>query len=197
MMNKVQENLFKLIQYTMGYPRVQVKDIAVTQPGARIVRAELDETGTIPVYGGSLIPLGYHTVANRPADTTFVIIKGNAADVGYSREPFFAGDGCLCLIPDEKYVSSRFLYHAISARRDALLPHVRKFGVSTLPRWAVEDLKISVPDLEEQKRVTAFLDYYADVSLDGLKKEAALRRKQQEYYRDRLLELLKETTKCQ
>lgn len=194
-MNQEQENLFRFIQYAMGYVRVQLGDVAEIVQGDRIVSKDLSPRGTIPVYSGSLKPLGYHTVANRPANSVFIIIKGNAGDIGYSTVPFFAGDGCLTIAPDERLLGSKFLYYTLTARRAALIHHVRHFGVSTLSRKDVEKLKIAVPALSEQERITAFLDQLNDVHIAGLKKEAELRKKQSLYYHNQL-ELLLESVKC-
>lgn len=188
-MNEILTNTFKLIAYVWDYPHMRLGDVAETVPSGRLVRSDLGEGGTIPVYGGSLKPLGYHTEANRPGDTTFVVIKGNAGDVGYSAEPFFASDGCLCLKPIEG-VLPKFLFYAIGARRPALLPHVRTWGVNGLSRTDVENLEICVPCLDEQLRITEFLDQYNSVCLPDLEREAELRKQQGEYYRGKLLRLL-------
>lgn len=195
-MNQEQENLFRFIQYAMGYVRVRLGDVAETVPGERIVSKDLNPRGTIPVYSGSLKPLGYHTVANRPANSVFVIIKGNAGDIGYSTVPFFAGDGCLTIVPGERLLGSKFLYYTLTARRTALIHHVRHFGVSTLSRKDVEKLEIAVPALSEQERITAFLNQFNDVHIAGLKHEAELREKQSLYYHNQLFELLPESVKC-
>lgn len=188
-MNEILANTFKLVAYVWDYPHRKVGDVAETIPGGRLVRSALGEGGTIPVYGGSLKPLGYHTEANRPGDTTFVVVKGNAGDVGYSAEPFYAADGCLCLKPIEG-VLSKFLFYAIEARRPALLPHVRTWGVAGLSRTDVENLEICVPCLDEQLRITEFLDQYNSVCLPDLKREAELRKQQGEYYHNKLLKML-------
>ena len=54
----------------------------------------------------------------------------------------------------------------------------------------VKDLKIPVPSMEEQKRIVSILDRFDKLCNDiseGLPAEIEARRKQYEYYRDKLL----------
>lgn len=186
-MNQVQANLFKLVQHIYGYAPAVLKDVVRIHNGARIVKADLPEDGKYPVYAGSTKPLGYHNVFNTPADTAFIIMKGCAGDAGYSAEPFFAGDGCLWFEHSEQLLP-KYLYYSLTIRHNALMAHVRQSGVTTLPKIAVENLQITVPDIPEQTRLVRFLDLYEEAAvLDGMPREISLHWKRYEYYRDTLL----------
>lgn len=189
-MNQVQANLFKLMQYIYGYAPAVLKDVVRIRNGARIVKADLPEEGKYPVYAGSTKPLGYHNIFNAPADTAFIIMKGCAGDAGYSAEPFFAGDGCLWFEHSEQ-ILPKYLYYSLTVRHEAIMVHVRQSGVTTLPKIAVENLEITVPDIAEQERLVRFLDLYEKtVVLDGVPREITLHWKRYEYYRDKLFELV-------
>jgi type I restriction enzyme S subunit len=63
-------------------------------------------------------------------------------------------------------------------------------GVPALNRKELVELLIPIPSLEEQKRVVSILDRFDTLVNDitqGLPAEIAARRKQYEYYRDKLL----------
>ena len=62
--------------------------------------------------------------------------------------------------------------------------------VKSVPMAEMKKLKISVPPLEEQKRIVVILDRFDKLCNDiseGLPAEIEARQKQYEYYRDKLL----------
>ena len=60
-----------------------------------------------------------------------------------------------------------------------------RFGLS---KDKFASILIPIPSIEEQKRIVGILDTFTS-SIDNLKEQIALRRKQYEYYRDQLLDL--------
>ena len=71
-----------------------------------------------------------------------------------------------------------------------ILAKVRRASVPRLSRRVLENLEIPVPPLEEQKRIVAILDRFDALCNDltsGLPAEIEARKKQYEYYRDKLL----------
>ncbi|WP_455006144.1 restriction endonuclease subunit S, partial [Corynebacterium propinquum] len=85
-----------------------------------------------------------------------------------------------------------YIYFAIKWSSDEILRTIRKSGgsVTSLDTKKLKDFKIPAPPLEEQRRVVAILDKFDALVNDistGLPAEIAARRKQYEYYRDKLL----------
>ena len=154
-----------------------------------LFRSRFDDTNTYPVYQNSLTPLGYYDRSNYNANTTFIISAGAAGDVGYSYEDFWAADDCLCLECYD-FVLSRYLYHYLLSQQYYLYSRVRKASIPRLSRRVVEKLQIPIPPLSEQKRIVSILDKFDslvnDISI-GLPAELNARRKQYEYYRNKLL----------
>jgi len=105
-----------------------------------------------------------------------------------------SGDVLVISINDEKQkeITSRFLYHVL-ASEDFFEYNNRFAKGAKMPRGdkkAIMDYKFSLPRLSEQERIVAILDKFDALVNDlssGLPAEIAARRKQYEYYRDRLL----------
>lgn len=93
-------------------------------------------------------------------------------------------------IPNEKIVNKRFLYHYLLSKSDFFYILA---GGGAQPNLSSEKLKntmIPIPSLEEQERIVAILDRFDKLCNDisqGLPAEIEARKKQYEYYRDKLL----------
>lgn len=67
---------------------------------------------------------------------------------------------------------------------------VRKASIPRLSRNVIDNLVIPLPPLEEQERIVSILDRFDALCNDitaGLPAEIEARKKQYEYYRDKLL----------
>lgn len=63
-------------------------------------------------------------------------------------------------------------------------------GQTKFNKTNLKKILIPIPPLEEQERVVAILDHFEQLAgsfTEGLPREIALRRKQYEYYREKLL----------
>lgn len=92
----------------------------------------------------------------------------------------------ITLIPDEKIISAKYLHYA-------LYGHEFKpsgGGIPQLTTPTVKQLNLIIPPVEEQNRIVGILDKFDKLVnniTDGLPAEIELRRKQYEYYRNKLL----------
>lgn len=88
---------------------------------------------------------------------------------------------------DESQITNRFLFYYYRIIKWA----VAEGGtISRLYLGSVADAKVPVPPLEEQQRIVDILDKFDALVNDistGLPAEMEARRKQYEYYRDKLL----------
>lgn len=156
------------------------------QRGVRVVRSQLLEVGEYPVYQNSMKPLGYFDKYNSKANTTFIICAGAAGDVGYSDVDFWAADDCfVCQCPER--INSKFLYYFLLSNQAKLYSRVRRASVPRLSRDVIENLLIPTPPLSTQHRIVSILDKFDALVNTELPAEIAARRKQYEYYREKLL----------
>ncbi len=125
-----------------------------------------------------------------PADTVIVAMYGaTAAKVAVAGIALTTNQACCNLQIDESKADYRFVYHWIASSY-LKLKSLGEGSQSNLNAKKVRNFPIPVPPLEEQRRIVAILDEFDalvnDISV-GLPAELAARRKQYEYYRDKLL----------
>lgn len=170
-------------------PRKYLNEVITLSRGIRVTRNQLNDDGLYNVYQNSMVPLGRYNKYNCPANTTFIICAGAAGEIGYSFEEFWAADDCFyCICPHG--VINRYIYYVLKSQQNILYSHVRKASVPRLARTAIEKLLIPIPSIEEQRRIVSILDRFDALCNDltsGLPAEIEARRKQYEYYRDKLL----------
>ena len=168
---------------------VKLNDICNIARGTRVTRNELNDSNNYPVYQNSLVPLGYFANSNQSANTTFVIAAGAAGQVGYSKTDFWAADDCFCFDCKELLIS-RYLYYSLMKEQAFLLSRVRKASVPRLSRTVLEKMIVALPSIDKQRQIVDILDRFDKLCNDiseGLPAEIEARRKQYEYYRDKLL----------
>lgn len=158
--------------------------------GKRLTKSDLAPSGSIPVYHGGLSPIGYHDKSNTPQNTVMVINTGaSSGSVGWSDTPFWCSDACFAL-PNSNEIAPRFLYHYASLNEQFFVSKVRKAGIPTLASKSISDLPIPVLPMSMQLEIVRVLDALFDLTTNlssGLPAELNARRKQYEYYRDKLL----------
>ncbi len=102
-------------------------------------------------------------------------------------------DGWLSISNFENYVTADYLYYTLTSTQ---IQHEMKkkasFGgaVQNLNSDIVKGIEIPIPSIEEQERIVKILDRFDKLCNDiseGLPAEIEARRKQYEYYRDKLL----------
>ncbi len=153
--------------------------------GVRVVKSQLTTQGIYPVYQNSLTPMGYYDKFNFSAETAFIIGAGSAGEIGYSNTDFWAADDCYCLICNEN-LNSRYLYHCLLNNSGYITSKVRKASIPRLSRGVIESLQIPLPALPVQREIVRILDSFTLYSAE-LTAELTARRKQYEFYRDKLL----------
>lgn len=150
--------------------------------------ADSNDSGMdIPCYGGNGLR-GYVELPNQFEDAVLIGRQGAlCGNVKYARAPFYATEHAVVVRPKTKS-SLRFLFHLLSA---AKLQKYKTAGAQ--PGLSVSRLSkalIPIPPLAEQQRIVDILDRFDSLTTsltDGLPAEIEARRKQYEYYRDKLL----------
>jgi len=157
--------------------------------GKRVVKKDLAEEGMFAVFQNSMKPLGYYNKSNAPAQTTFIICAGAAGEIGFMKDAFWAADD-VYYFKNNQNLNNKYLYYFLLTQQIKISQQVRRASIPRLSKSSFDKLLIPLPPLEEQQRIATILDKFdtlVNSISEGLPKEIALRRKQYEYYREKLL----------
>ena len=140
-----------------------------------------------PIYGNGIDVYGYSDTYEIDKDA--VTISSIGANTGkiYFRNAFFTPIIRLkVLIPIEENLLSKYIYYYLSSINISS----KKSSVPNMNSNDAKKITIPIPPLSEQERIVAILDKFDALVNDisqGLPAEIEARRKQYEYYRNKLL----------
>lgn len=144
-------------------------------------------SGDIPVYGtGGIINYIDRFAYNKPS--VLIPRKGSIGKLYYLDTPFWTVDTIFYTDINTDIVVPKYIYYYLK------MQHLENLntagGVPSLTQTVLNKVQIPVPPLLEQERIVAILDRFDalcnDISI-GLPAEIEARKKQYEYYRDKLL----------
>ena len=194
--------LIKLLQYVFGYVRIFLGDVGSICMCKRILKNQTNPVCGVPFY--KIGTFGkeadayisqetfneYRSKYNFPKKGDVLISAAGTIGrtVVYDGKPAYFQDSNIVWIDnDESIVLNSYLRYCYE-----LKPWKASEG-GTIPRLYNDNIAkavIAVPSIEEQKRVVSILDRFDAICNDltgGLPAEIEARRKQYEYYRDKLL----------
>lgn len=125
-----------------------------------------------------------------PANCVIVAMYGaTAGKAAINKIPLTTNQACCNLEIDPKIASYRYVYYWV-CREYEKIRSLGQGSQNNINGAVVRGYPIPIPSLEEQERIVAILDKFDALVNDisqGLPAEIEARRKQYEYYRDKLL----------
>ena len=125
-----------------------------------------------------------------PANCVIVAMYGaTAAKVAINKIPLCTNQACCNLEINENVVLIKYVYQWLCKEYEKL-KSLGEGSQHNINAQKVKKYPIPIPPLEEQKRIVAILDRFEALTTDlqsGLPAEIEARRKQYEYYREKLL----------
>ena len=144
-------------------------------------------SGDIPVYGSGGV-MGYVDTFAYDKPSVLIPRKGSITNIFYVDFPFWNVDTIYYTEIDTSKLKPKFFYYFM--RTIDLMALDTGSGRPSLTQTILNKIKIPIPPLPEQEKITAILDKFDTLThsiSEGLPHEIALRRKQYEYYREQLL----------
>lgn len=184
------KNLETLIQELCpdGVEFVKLGDVCEIKTGKGITQKDCSESDKYPVYSGGKEPMGYYKEFNRNANTVTVSRVGAYAGfVNYVTEDFYLNDKCFSVLPKkDEDINSKYLYYKLKALECSIINMQSGGGVPTINTKKVGSLEIPLPPIEVQNEIVRILDKFTSLEAE-LEAELDCRKRQYEYYRDKLL----------
>ncbi|MFP6352132.1 restriction endonuclease subunit S [Helicobacter pylori] len=146
--------------------------------------------GKIPVISGGRQPAYYHNKANRSGETIAISSSGvYAGYVSYWDIPVFLADS-FSVSPKQKTLMPKYLFHYLTTQQDAIHATKSTGGIPHVYSKDLQNFLIPIPPLEIQQEIVKILDQFSALTTDlqaGIPAEIKARKKQYEYYREKLL----------
>ena len=152
----------------------------------KTITAKSANEGNIPVISGGQKPAYYHNESNRDGKT--ITVAGSGAYAGYImywEEPIFVSDA-FSIKTDESLLQIKYVYHFLLQNQQKIHAMKKGSGVPHVYPKDIGTLMIPIPPLSVQTKIVKILDALTALTSE-LTSELILRRKQYEYYREKLL----------
>ena len=180
------KNLETLIQELCpdGVEFVKLGDCCSFKRGTTIT-AKNAIPGDVPVLAGGQKPAYYHNEANRTGET--IVVAGSGAYAGfvsYWTIPVFLSDS-FSVEPDDRLVV-KFVYYFLKNIQQKIFATKKGSGVPHVHGSSIEKFEIPLPPIKVQTEIVRILDKFTSLEAE-LEAELDCRRRQYEYYRDKLL----------
>ncbi|GAA6984658.1 restriction endonuclease subunit S [Helicobacter pylori] len=172
--------------------------------GKRVTKKEILDKGKYPVVSGGIGFMGYLNEYNREKNTITIAQYGTAGFVNWQNQKFWANDVCFSVIPKETLIN-RYLYYILTNMQNYLYSISNRSAIPySISSNNIMQITIPIPPLEIQQEIVKILDQFSILTTDllaGIPAEIEARKKQYEYYREKLLSFKpltphKEVKKC-
>lgn len=175
-----------------GVEYKELGDVCQIEKGQQLNKNSLKNGGEFPVMNGGISPSGYWNEYNTGSNT--IIISQGGASAGYTQfmtVKFWAGAHCYTVKPKE--IFNKYLYYFIKNNQNILMSNQYGAGIPALNKRTLETLRIPVPPMPVQEEIVRVLDAFTALEAE-LEAELEARKRQYEYYRNKLLTFDENTT---
>ena len=200
----------ELLTFGDNVPRVALGDICKIIRGSGLQKSDFTQSGVGCIHYGQIYTyygtFSYETKSFVSSELALKLKKVNTGDIIMAITSENMEDVCKCVVwlgeneivtgghtaiikhnQNPKYMAYYFQTEAFFKQKIKIGQGVKVIEVSNKK---LENVVIPLPPLSEQSRIVAILDRFEALTNDlinGLPAEIALRKKQYEYYRDKLL----------
>lgn len=177
-----------LLTFEEGIETLPLQDCCILSRGEYITKKD-SVPGNIPVILGGQEPAYYVDRYNHTGQAIVISRSGASAGfVSYWDKAIFVTDGFI--VEGTTRINTRFLYHFLKNKQEILNGMKKGGGVPHITGKNIGEISIPIIPIHTQERIVSILDRFDALCNDltsGLPAEIEARRKQYEYYRDKLL----------
>ena len=157
-------------------------EVVKLKKGKQLNKELLSEDGLYPAYNGGISYSGFTNNYNYN-ENTIIISQGGASAgfVNFVKTKFYANAHCYVVLPELEKVVNRYVYHFLKLNQEKLTNKQHGAGIPALRTSEILNLPISIPPLHVQKEIVRILDTFTELTA-----ELTARKKQYNYYRDKL-----------
>ena len=168
----------------------ELGDVIRLEKGRQLNKELLCENGPYPAYNGGVTHSGFTDTFNYSENKTIISQGGASAGfVNFVTSRFYANAHCYVVLPNTEAVENRYVYHLLKLNQERLTGKQHGAGIPALRPSEILEIPIPIPcpdnpkkSLEIQTEIVRILDAFTAVT-----SELTTRKKQYNYYRDRLL----------
>jgi len=162
-----------------------LKEIAIKVASGK--NKEKNQKGAYPVYGSTGVIAYCDKYEYNKRQILIARVGANAGYVHIADGKYDVSDNTLILDVNDSVLFKYIFYLLVNMN---LNKFAKGGGQPLVTAGQIKEIKIPIPPIEEQKRIVSILDRFDKLCNDiseGLPAEIEARRKQYEYYRDKLL----------
>ena len=162
----ISERLFNAIKGDV----VVLEDIGDVVKGKQINGEFLSESGKYYVMNGGIEPSGFYNDYNVEANTISISEGGNSCGyVQFNAYPFWSGGHCYTIQNTTDNVNTEYLYQFLKSKESEIMKLRIGSGLPNIQKKDLAKFKITIPNISEQKVISAFLSSFerkADVEMN-------------------------------
>ena len=189
------KNLETLIQELCpdGVEFVKLGDVCKSLSKGTLKTTDLVEQGEFPVINSGRELYGYYNQYNNEGNAITVAARGEYAGfITYMKNPFWAGGLCYPYRTiNENLMVTKFLFYVLKKEEKKNMEKlVVRGSIPALNKSSFDRVEIPLPPIEVQPEIVHILDKLTSLEADleaELEAEQDCRKRQYEYYRDKLL----------
>lgn len=171
-----------------------IKDACIVKAGGDVPKDDFSKEKTdrysVPIISngiGENALYGFTSIGKILEPAVTVAARGTIGYAEYRDYPYYPIIRLLSVIPlNNEHLNTKYLYYILQKQQY----EVPKTGIPQLTSPMIQKVQIPIPPIQEQERIVSILDRFDKLCNDiseGLPAEIEARRKQYEYYRDKLL----------
>ena len=189
---KREQEIFPYIAHLLNGAEVEWKplgEVTEIKTGQSVNKNIIaDNAGEYPVINSGREPLGFINVWNTDNDPIGITSRGaGVGSVTWQEGKYFRGNlNYSVSIKDISILNTRFLYHLLLQMQPEIHALCTFEGIPALNAVNLKKLQIPVPPLSVQQEIVRILDKFTQLEAE-LEAELDCRKRQYEYYRDKLL----------